>query len=211
MLPVLGIPAATPLIVKQRRAELRIGLLPAPAEQLDLHQIDWVDIRVPDIDRPTKHGIRLDQSGVAGHIEHRPNRPGQPIPQPLARWLQIRRHEPSVVFGGNPGISLGQHHLDQIDGRSERRLLAVHRAHEVALAPGLGPCERFLHPEPDAEQQPGLSPRKLPRDGAQAFDARPGRPPRRATPDVERAKVFLWRRRAEVLHEPGGSSYTVAR
>ena len=71
--PVLRRPAAMPFIVtSSARSRRLVGLAAArPPQQLDLHQVDRIDVRVADVDRAAEHRVVADQLAVAGHGEHR--------------------------------------------------------------------------------------------------------------------------------------------
>ena len=54
----------------QRPSRARVRLTPQAAKQLDLHQIQRIDVRIPHIDRAPDHRRGLEQLGVSGHVEH---------------------------------------------------------------------------------------------------------------------------------------------
>lgn len=54
----------------QRGPDLLVGRRPHAPEQLDLEQVDRIDVRVADVDRPAQHRVRLEQPGVPSDGEH---------------------------------------------------------------------------------------------------------------------------------------------
>ena len=104
----------------------------------------------------------------------------------LADRLQLRRHEPAVVLGGDAAVGLREHHLDQVDRRLEVRPLAIHRRQLSRFAARERAVERVLDAEPRAEHQPRLRPGELPRDRAQARTrSMPPPAPRGTAADVQ--------------------------
>src|SRR5688500_7934102 len=83
--------------------------------------------------------------------------------------------------------------------------LAIHLLDAVALTARERLVERVLEPEPRAQHQPRLRPRKLPRDCAQAADpfvvamARTSSGP---AADVHPRELGMRRGGAEIVHKP---------
>ena len=122
--------------------------LPKPPDHFDLNQVNRIHIWVADVDRAPQDGIALEEMLMGGDFQERSHGARQPSAELLSQRLQRRRHELAVVLGGDARVGFGQHHLEQIEGRTEVRPLPIHRLQSIELAPIDRALQRFFQPKP---------------------------------------------------------------
>jgi hypothetical protein len=61
----------------QGPASWSVGQMPKAPQQLDLHEVQRVHVRVPNIDGSSDHGRGLEQLTMTGNLEDSSNRPLQ--------------------------------------------------------------------------------------------------------------------------------------
>lgn len=100
------------------------------------------------------------------------------VPELLPKGLEFFRHKQLVIQAGNAGVSLGENHLQQVQGDPEEWPLVVHLFEDLEVPDVLvdGELECGADSQPHGEVEPGLGPREDPGDGAQGRDAAAGPP-----------------------------------
>ena len=109
-------PAAIPLtvIIKALRARGISRMTPLAAQELHLDEIDWIDVRIADVDGPADDRRRLEQLGATGHVEHAADGAGEPGAKVRTERLQIIGHQAAIVLRGDARIRLREHHFDEL-------------------------------------------------------------------------------------------------
>ena len=213
-------PAATPLMVilSAFRSTAIVARAPRrspgpprrtqPAQQLDLHEIDRVDVRIAHVDRSPEHRVVVEQLAMAGDREHARRWPARAASRSVApsgcRSAGTSRRSYSAAIRGSAlasAISI-RSTGDWKNGQSR-----VHRAAAASRSSSPALAERLSTPSHDGEQQPRLRPGELPGDRAQRLDARRRRSRRAGRlPMCRPSQLGLRRRRRGSTSRKRGSS-----
>ena len=204
--PVLRRPAAMPFMVTSRARSRRSSASPARRRlsSSTCTRLIGIDVRVAHVDRAPQHRVVGDQLAVARHRQHGVDRARQPRAQLVAERLQIGGDEHADrSAAAMRGVGLGQHHLDQVDGRAEERPVLIHargssRARR-APAPRRAPSSTPSHEASSSRVCVQANCHGIARSDSTPAGA--AGPARRPAADVEQRQLGLRASAPEVLDE----------
>jgi hypothetical protein len=146
-----------------------VALAGAPAlQQVDLHQVHRIDIRITQLDRALQRGIRV-QELIALRDQQQVRSGELVLATHLVEEAQQRLRSQHVVRGGNVQVRARQHRLGIVD-QVAQEIPALHRrAHAIEPVPVDGGFQSGTGAVPAGQHVARLRPGEHPRHRPQGF------------------------------------------